>query len=150
MNKKAITVLKPRFIILTPFIAWLLFSIWCIYMVALPPFRNISEAQQAKSLPNTSEFVYMVNSAIVTLWGFGDMMYKRYHQTQVSVEQKSILTFLFGLFVMSINRYLEFGNFLFYAGIVLVDILPITATIVLLQGKSFGLLRLYHKDIQIR
>ena|SRR5688572_16720972 len=141
MNKKVVTVSKPRFAILIPFIAWLLFSILAIFMVA---------TQEVKTSPSTSDLSSLILYGLGMLWIIGEIIYKRYHQISVSVEQKSILAFMLGMFVMTINRYLDFGNVLFYVGILLIDILPITAIIVLLRGNSFGPVKLYHKDIQIQ
>jgi hypothetical protein len=141
MNKKVMAVSRPRYVILILPIAWLLFSILAIFMVA---------TQEVKTSPSTSELSNLILCGLGTLWVIGEIIYKRYHQISVSVEQKSILVFLLGMFAMSINRYLDFGNALFYVGILLVDILPITAIIMLLRGKSFGPVKLYHKDIQIQ
>ena len=150
MNRKVFTVSKPRYVILIPFIAWILLSIWAIYMVAFPPYGCTAKVQDVNSPPSSSSSWNTAYFGMMALWLFGNMLYKLYHKIPIPVELKVFLPFFLGGSLMTLERYSNFGNIPFYVAIILVDILPITTIIVLLQGKRFGFLTLYHKEVQIR
>ena len=137
---------KARYLVLVPFIAWLIFSIWMINEVAFPRFAT----QSIKSPSSNSNWAGAIYFGAMALWTLGDLLLKKKRNIPLSIEQKSFLPFCWGGFLLVIYSYLPFSNYAFYLALALIDILPITIIIVLLQGKPFGILRLYHRDIEIK
>ncbi len=84
--------------------------------------------------------------AIRLLW---DMLIIKKQNSSISIEKKGLLSLFFGVFLLGVGQYLWFSNFIFLFAIILIDVMPFMEIVVLLQGKTFGDSRLYHKDIKI-
>ncbi|MCL4274509.1 MAG: hypothetical protein KJZ77_11615 [Anaerolineales bacterium] len=136
---------KAKYIVLIPEIAWLIFSIWAIKEIAFPQFL----VEDSNMPLATSTLVSGIYFGLMALWIICDMVMKKIRKVPISVEQKAFLPFFFGGFLLGAEHYLGFSDYMTIAGLLLIDILPIVAMINLLQGKSFGIIQMYQRDVQI-
>ena len=146
-NTKVSVVQKARYGVLLIPVTWLLFSIWAVINVASPRY-TYTEAQRTP--PSSSDILSVIIYASGTLWGFATLLHKVKNHVTVSVELKSALAFLLGTTLTAISAYFQSWHFLFYFGIAIFNIAPILMIITLLQGKPFGILKLYHRNVQIQ
>ncbi|MFZ5855189.1 MAG: hypothetical protein ACOYZ6_00010 [Chloroflexota bacterium] len=140
MNSRNQAVQKARYLILVPPLAWLIFSIWLIGEIALPQFAVTG----LEIHPPNSSYFGAVFWGLVVLFLSGEMLTKRKRNILVPIEQKGLLPFALGGLLLGIGKHLQLNNYnyIFILALVLTDILPIVVIVTLLQGKSFGKLRL--------
>ncbi len=143
-NPRIQVVHKPRYVVLIPPLAWIVLSIWAMGEIMFPRFIIDEGTRNPPS--NLFGAVYFGLMAVWILW---DMAVKKKRNLSISIEQKSFLPFVLGVFLSGVGQYLHFNKYLFALALILTDILPVVTIVVLLQGKSFGILHLYHRDVQI-
>ncbi len=137
---------KARYIILIPPIAGILFSFWVISEFIFP-LSVINEG--TRNPPPMWVLVASGYYGFMAIRLLRDMLISKKKNSSISIEQKGLVALFLGMFLFGVGYYLWFSNFIMLVAIILIDVLPLMEIVVLLQGKTFGESRLYHKDIKI-
>jgi hypothetical protein len=145
-NKPRIQVVqKARYIILIPPIAGILFSFWAISEFIFP----LSGNEGTRNPPPMWVLIASGFYGFMAIRLLRDMLISKKKYSSISNEQKGLVSLFLGAFLFGVGYYLWFSNFTMLVAIILMDVLPLMEIVVLLQGKTFGESRLYHKDIKI-
>lgn len=146
-NKRVSVIQKARYGVLMIPVAWLLFSIWVVINEALPRYTLSAIPRTA---PSGSETFNVVIYALATVWVIFKILQNIKNHVLVSAELKSAFAFLLGSTMMATKAYFPAWQVLSYTGIAFLDLAAIIVLVTLFQGKPFGPLTLYHKDVQIQ
>ena len=146
-DKRVSAIQKPRYAVLMIPVAWLFFSIWAVMSEAFPRYTL---GEIPKTPPSDSEIFNLAIYAFGTVLLLTKILVSAKNQSRISAELKSAFALLLGSTIMATRAVFPAWQFLGYVGIAIVDIAAIIMLVTLLQGKRFGPLTLFHKDVQIQ
>jgi hypothetical protein len=147
-TKRVSVVQKARYGVLILPVAVLLFSIWGMIATAFPPYSH-SRVQDTKIPPSGSQALQAALYGLWTLWIVVKILQNIKDHVVISAEMKGGFAFVLGMTLMAMNNYFPTWHVLPYAGMAMIGIAATIVIITLVQGKSFGGFKLYHKDVQI-
>jgi hypothetical protein len=148
-NPKISIVQKAKFGLLLLPLAWLVVTTWVLISEDIPRFNSL-DSQEAITQPSFSPIVSLIFVVAGTLWIVVNILRAVRNHQAISSVQKSGLALFLGSSLMQIENYFHVWPFLFYLGLLLVDVAATIMIVTLLQGKPFGAVTLYHKDVQIK
>jgi hypothetical protein len=148
-NTRVSVVEKVRFGVLFLPVLWLLSSVWVVINDASQRF-TYNQLDEIKTPPSILEMLSLIILSLAALWTIGKIIITLRQHRAVSSELKSGSAFFLGLAIMTASSYLHLGSFLSYVGMVCIDIAAIIMIVTLIQGKPFGEMKLYYKDIEVR
>ena len=148
-NPKIAIVQTAKFGLLLLPLAWLVVTTWVLISEDIPRFNSL-ESQEAIIQPSFSRLVSLIFVVAGTLWIVVNILRAVRNHQAISTVQKSGLALFLGSSLMQIEGYFHVWLLLFYLGVLLIDVASTIMIVTLLQGKPFGTVTLYHKDVQIK
>ena len=148
-NPKISIVQTAKFCLLLLPLSWVVVTTWGLISEGFPRFNSL-DTQEAITQPSLSRIVSLIFAVAAALWIVVNTFRAVRNHQAISSVQKSGLALFLGSSLMQIEGYFHVWLLLFYLGVLLIDVASTIMIVTLLQGKPFGTVTLYHKDVQIK